>query len=259
MSFNDFMILKDKDYAIMKQNYNQILEHETNDLKEIYSKMIEQKKSLEKINMDGRYDRVIEKINNNIFEMESLISTNTSNLIYSPKNEIFPQTRNLWSQQNNLPNSNEGAISPIRSEREIEYHNNQSNIDSNIPNQNPTTPPITEGDPIPPTNRANISKRNSPMQSPSVPNFFKSFALNWKKQKKSILQDIEDNAPKNKFHNIHSLHNSCEPRNILIGSQIDIIRLLLLYMALRPNCRYISRIASMTNDQFDILLNIQER
>jgi len=37
MNFNDFITPSDNDYKIMKQNYDRILENETNDLQEIYN------------------------------------------------------------------------------------------------------------------------------------------------------------------------------------------------------------------------------
>ena len=53
-------------------------------------------------------------------------------------------------------------------------------------------------------------------------------------------------------------HNHCDPRNEIRHHQIDIIRLFLLYLMLRPNCKYMSRVAQIANDQFDILLMVMD-
>ena len=235
MAFNDFITLSDKDYAIMKQNYDKILENENSDLQEILNKMIEQKNNIEKANMDGRYDSILSKINVNIEELNRLISNNNSNILYKSKSAEIPNIKGL------ITDSTGTAITPYRSKQEMENHANMSlpNLSNNNQNNEQSTlPPI----------RQNSSKRNSPMQGSFISNIIKQFSL----KKKDNIE-----YPKNKFHNIVTLHKKCEPHNYLLGSQIDIIRLLLLYLTLRPNCKYLSRIANIANEQFDIYLSIE--
>ena len=242
MSFNDFIMLKDNDYAVMKQKYDKILENERNDLQEILNKMVEQKGNLEKVNMDGRYDGVISKIRGNIDELSHLIDNNNSNILYKSKVAEIPHVKGL------IVDSSGTAITPYRGKMEMEQHANMST---------PTVPNLNNGnidnEQTPTPIRQNTNKRNSPMQGSFVSNLIKQFHLNWKKTK------VKSNTlePKNRFHNIVSLHKKCEPHNMILGSQIDIIRLLLLYLTLRPNCKYLSRLATITNDQFDIYLNIE--
>ena len=270
MSFNDFITLSDRDYQIMKQNYDRILESETTDLIDIYNKMLEQKSNLLKFNADSRYDSIIDKLNSNITELSNIISNNNSNILYSPKSQEIPQIRGLFGH-NVHTTQEDGAISPVRSREEIERHNtylNRDSISPNLPNNNISLPEQNTSTPSPalpnddnnmrvPGNRpATTTKRNSPMQSSFVSNLIRQFNLNWKKPKKQLI--IADNH-RNRFHNVGVLHKkNCEPHNMLMGSQIDIIRLLLLYLALRPNCKYLSRIATITNDQFETLLALEE-
>lgn len=47
----------------------------------------------------------------------------------------------------------------------------------------------------------------------------------------------------------------CNTDYIIKHNQIDIIRLFLLFMMLRPNCRHLSVISTVANTQFDILLS----
>ena len=237
MSFNDFITLNDKDYQIMQDKYNQILVAETEDLREIHTKMVEQKSALSQMNADGRYDDVLNKMTENIGELQSLISNNNSNIYYNAKAPEFPQPRRASVLA--IPDGT--AISPVRSEKEMAEHGHAS---SNLP-------PVNETAPTPP--RQMTRKRNSPMPSTRIASFIQSLLG---KRKKNIDMNIHADNPQNRFHNIELMQH-CHPRNRIESSQIDIIRLLLLYMALRPNCRYISRLAHIASDQFNVLINLQ--
>lgn len=48
----------------------------------------------------------------------------------------------------------------------------------------------------------------------------------------------------------------CNDHDRICNNQIDIVRLLLLYLALRPNSKYICRVSNIAMDQFDIMTNI---
>ena len=50
-----------------------------------------------------------------------------------------------------------------------------------------------------------------------------------------------------------NMSHGCKPHDIILSDQCDIVRMILLYMMLRPNCRYISRLCNVANDQFEIL------
>ena len=121
MSFNDFLTPNTQEFEIMKQSYDRILERETNDLKEIHNKMIEQRANLIGHNIDSRYDSIIDKLSSNIAELDSIISTNNSNILY--KSPILPQISKPHSLISRLQNDST-AISPIRSHNEIMRYNN---------------------------------------------------------------------------------------------------------------------------------------
>ena len=93
------------------------------------------------------------------------------------------------------------------------------------------------------------SRRGRPMQSFSLANIIKKFALNQKKEDRNLYP-----LKQNKYHVIIS--NTCRTLKSLQTNQIDIIRLLLLYLTLRPNCKYTSILSTIANDQFDIFLEL---
>lgn len=54
----------------------------------------------------------------------------------------------------------------------------------------------------------------------------------------------------------HDKYDECDFSLVCKNNQIDIIRLFLLYMMLRPTCKYLPTITTIANDQFDILLQL---
>jgi len=182
--------------------------------------------------------------------LSQIIANNNSNILY--KSPLLPLSRGNNKHPLKICQIDNEAISPIRSKEEIEAHENFSNPPSN--NQPNNDVGLRPSPAIPNNIPTTTNKRNSPMQSNLISNLIKQFNLNWKRAKKQV---ISDDFHRNRFHNIGVMHKKCEPSDIIIGSQIDIIRLLLLYIALRPNCKYLSRIANITNEQFEALLIMQ--
>ena len=301
MNYQDFCTLSEKEYAIMKQNYDTLILNETADLQEILQKMIEQRENLSNLNDNGRYNDILQKLDENIKDLESLIVVNKSNISSKDLLSKLPYLKGL-KKAKKLDEPQ--AISPIRSNDEINRHNEMSgamdnsrnspisempNNTGNMPTETPTNPPITNtpsnNDAISPilsdennmpTNEApmqnesvpnttptqNTNKRNSPMQSNPISNFIKQFNVNISKMfggnffQPYTYPDLERPFERRERHRDFREH--CDPRNEIKHHQIDIIRLFLLYLMLRPNCKYMSRVAQIANDQFDILLMVME-
>ena len=345
MNYQDFCTLSEKEYAIMKQNYDTLILNETADLQEILQKMIEQRGNLSALNDNGKYNDILRKLDENIKDLENLVAVNKSKISSKDLLSKLPYLKRLKKAKKL---DTDGAISPIRSNEEIRRHNEMAGVQPNTPEPNAQTPmdngailpnlsgenslpnmdnsgnlPFTElpnnfdfdagNTPTetptnPPTNMPtnentnmadetpiqnrnipsttpaqNTNKRNSPMQSNPISNFIKQFNVNISKmfgvsrtkgaQKKDTSpKKCEVNNP-NFFQPYtypdldspigyrdrrweHREH--CDPRNEIKHHQIDIIRLFLLYLMLRPNCKYMSRVAQIANDQFDILLMVME-
>ena len=343
MNYQDFCTLSEKEYAIMKQNYDTLILNETADLQEILQKMIEQRENLSNLNDNGRYNDILQKLNENIKDLESLIVVNKSNISSKDLLSKLPYLKGL-KKAKKLDETH--AFSPIRSNDEINRHNemsgaqpstplspnqtplnnnaispilsDESNVPSidnsgntpvteipindigNMPTETPANPPIANT----PSNETNMpiaeepmqngsvpnatpaqntNKRNSPMQSNPISNFIKQFNVNISKMfggNKTKGSQKKDTSPKkcetdnqNFFQPYtypdlerpidprdrhRDFHNHCDPRNEIKHHQIDIIRLFLLYLMLRPNCKYMSRVAQIANDQFDILLMVMD-
>ena len=235
MRFNDYVTLSDQDYQRIRTNYDKILAEETRDLEDIVKKMQSQKETLHNNNSNNRYDQIIQKLDQNIAELSTIIINNSSNL----KSSQIPQIKGFFD--NSYPNE-EIAQSPIRSKWEIEQHNNTNNI---MPIKDNTSNPAKT------PNRSNLInnlKRNSPMQSNFFASIFKKFNLSNKQSAKTI------DPINNRFHNI--VATNCNDHSSIIYNQEEIVRLLLLYMLLRPNCRYIHRLSSITLDQFSAYSNL---
>ena len=304
MKYDDYARLSDENYKIMKQSYENVITEETADLQEILEKLIKQRKTLHSNNSDNKYDEMLEKLDNNIADLNSLISGNLSQV--ASKNSAFiPNYYGLRSKKLDLGND---AISPIRSHQEMLAHgdttptqpstpsdNNQNgNSDSNVPQNGTTTP--------------NTPKRNSPMQGSALSNIIKQLNVganrilgcnrkqrtinsnnlasqntqvssqnHYNKTTKNPNNSQSQIRPSNlsemnnifmpypmtppKYDYMHrpphhprpNMSHGCKPHDIILSDQCDIVRMILLYMMLRPNCRYISRLCNVANDQFEIL------
>ena len=304
MKYDDYARLSDENYKIMKQSYENVITEETADLQEILEKLIKQRKTLHSNNSDNKYDEMLEKLDNNIADLNSLISGNLSQV--ASKNSAFiPNYYGLRSKKLDLGND---AISPIRSHKEMLSHgdivptqpstpsdNNQNgNSDSNVPQNGTTTP--------------NTPKRNSPMQGSALSNIIKQLnvganrILGCNRKQRTInsnnlaSQNTQVSSQKHynkttqnpnnsqsqirpsnlsemnnifmpypmtppKYDYMHrpphhprpNMSHGCKPHDIILSDQCDIVRMILLYMMLRPNCRYISRLCNVANDQFEIL------
>ena len=321
MKYNDYIEPSERDYKLMKQNYDELINNETADLEEILNKMQNQWNNLKADNVDGKYDEILDKLQGNIDELSGIIENNKSNIF---GNNITPNIPiPLRPKLKKL--DTDTAISPIRSWDEMSAHspsqtlpNTDTNLDDiiNIPsdpigdiispspalpndtnspsispapsspispslpnmnddNQAPNTNTPTKPTPTTPIqndnaqNSTNTLKRNSPMQSNALFTTFKRFNVNlnrifrhsYKSQKRtqnnSIYKDKKCTLyTQNRYH--HSYRpDACLPPVIFYDNQIDIIRLMLLYLMLRPNCKYMSRIAKLTNEQFDILIGLK--
>lgn len=195
--------------------------------------------------------------------------TNSPSISPTPSSPISP----------NLPNSNDNANQAPNNNTPSEDNNNAkdnltpedtNNSNSNMPTEPTPTTPIQNDNA---QNGTNTLKRNSPMQSNALFTTIKRFNVtlsrlfnNTSKSRKNSATSTQNNinyvAPQSTLYSQNRYHheintNPCLPPIIFYDNQVDIIRLMLLYLMLRPNCKYMSRIAKLTNEQFDILLELK--
>lgn len=304
MKYDDYARLSEENYKIMKQSYENVITAETADLQEILEKLIKQRETLRSNNSDNKYDDMLEKLDNNINDLNSLISGNLSQV--ASKNSAFiPNYYGLRSKKLDL---SDGAISPIRSHQEMLAHGDTTPTQPSTPSDNTQNGNLNNNVPQNGTTTPNTPKRNSPMQGSALSNIIKQLnvganrILGCNRNKKAVgsnnlafqstqisSQNRYNKNTKNPSNsqsqirpsNLGEMNNifmpypmmppgndfshkpphrpkpdmphGCEPHDIILSDQCDIVRMILLYMMLRPNCRYISRLCNVANDQFEIL------
>ena len=344
MKFDDYKILSDRDYNIMKQNYDTLIQSETNDLSEILDKLYKQRQNLIDLNQNHKFDDMLEKIDSNISDIEGIIGSNQK-IANTKQSYQIPQ---YWGLKKFAKQDiNDGAIHPVQSREQMIAHGDAvapNTPPKNIPNQetrnpiednlplfpntpqtpsNIITPPnksdnanrnngfsdflenenennLTPATPQPPLDNTqtpnmdvtqpnneeqsdtnlpsqNTTKRNSPMQGSALSNIIKQLNVGAGRLlgKKCTRHGMQNKVKEEGFYELsggffpyptnplypplhkHKKHpnlkDGCEPNDIILSNQCDILRLILLYMMLRPNCRYISRLSSIACDQFEIL------
>jgi len=201
------------------------------------------------------------------------IPNNSNADIANPENDI---------NQPNIPNNDDF------SNNNTEFVDNNDDTNNSTPNQdenlgdniinNPTTidAPNNNGLPLdlvnnsdslvsPPTSKTRTNNfRSRPLRSNFFANLAQKLNLNLfnnfnklSTKKEYNVDSLSTQPPQNnRFHNVEILHFDCNHHEYLRSNQIDIIRLLILYLTICPTCRYHSLIAEITNCQFDIFLSL---
>lgn len=282
MKFDDYKILSDRDYTIMKQNYDTLIQSETNDLSEILDKLYKQRQNLIDLNQNHKFDDMLEKIDNNISDIEGIIGSNQK--IASTKQSC--EIPHYWGlkkpSKQDINSDNTKGNNSFSDFLDNEYKNNpiptptQPPQDNNLAPNIDITPPNNNEQPETNLPAQNTTKRNSPMQGSALSNIIKQLnvgagRLLGKKHTHNATIKVDkegfgdltggffpypvppDFPPHHKNKKRPNLGDGCEPHDIALSNQCDIVRLILLYMMLRPNCRYISRLSSVACDQFEIL------
>ncbi|MBQ7351356.1 MAG: hypothetical protein IJW59_00605 [Clostridia bacterium] len=276
MTYNDYQITDEKSREIIRQKFDEKEGEELSDLRDILEKMHEQKKFLQTQDLSDNKNIAINILEKNIAELDSIIRKNTNKTssfidkIHKSALGQFSQTQpaknpNVWGK---IPHSNEIArhtpvLTPNPQNPPVPQEPSSPNNDIPLPQNSSDSVVSPPNNSIPSRN----SSRRNPHQGNILSAFAKAFAINSRaffsrKPKvnfnpKSNLysgkNEIVVDSFRNRFHRITSQAHTCSPRKTAINNQIDLIRLLLLFIALRPHCRYCARISSITSNQFDVL------
>lgn len=219
MKFNDYKLINDKESIALNNTYSKIVKQEVDDLNEILEKMYKQRDILEKESSKELVVPILKKLNEDIHKLEEIVHNNS----YS---KVFDTTYSLSipSSHKKVRKLDEERLSPYRSIEENEGYLN--------------TPIRTR------------QQRGRPLQSLGVINLFKNFGI----KKNPLNNEVFDNRLR--YHTV--ITTTCHPHKQIVNNQIDIVRLLLLYMLLRPTCKYMPIIASITNNQFESYVNLSE-
>lgn len=283
--YNDFQLADNLSAKAMHQKFDSIQGIETQDIREIYEKLTEQRDFLNKSNPNGKYDKIITKIDESIAEMGGILSKTTSSTPTFKASSLgsLSAQKKSFCLNSSIPNASNGAYGRIPYEEELSAHidspanNTSQNPKESIPHSDTTTST---------PQRANTYKRNSPMQGSIISRLAQSLFIG----KSKSPSNTQTRYPNNRFHNTppdkstiqHTYMEDdfaeydgfdinkppyqqypqkpfspaqprCKPHEKCITNQMEILRLMLLFMALRPTCRYLPRICRVANTQLDIL------
>lgn len=223
MKFNDYKIVNEKESELLKTHYQKILSEEISDLNEILEKMYKQRDIL----TTTSHPKILEKLNADIHKLEDIV--HNFNYHKTPQNTYTLSIPNEYRKVTKLDDS---RLSPYRSTVE----NSRSTLKT-------------------------TNKRHCPKQSPSIFNILNRFKVKKEtlpRENRLRFHTIVDDSTYNNiiYNNIninddHRTRHDCPPEKEVMHNQIDIVRLLLLYMLLRPTCKHMSIIASITSSEFD--------
>lgn len=341
--YNDYQLADNLSAKAMRQKFDTIQSLESNDIREMHEKIRQQRDFLQSNNIGGKYDKIITKMNESLYEMSNIWQRTQSAHTPSKASNLRDFLRNQGAKnqgkssqlsnadistqlddnapqnQESEPNSEQnqingdGTIPPSQDTNNDNTSNrlNDSNDEGGEPQNSDTEAPNT-GE-IPPqnsdsqnvtnANARNTYKRNFPLPGSILYRLSQSLFVNTRQQhlndkqsgKSSNTSDMHKSGRTNKglSHNpaTHTKparsrayppyfgvtppynnfqpdgnkypfappHDSpfederCDPREKCITNQLDILRMMLLFMALRPNCRYLPRICRIASTQLDIL------
>lgn len=246
MKYQDNPHLTDKEYSILKANYEKTQAQESEDLIELLHKMQEQLETLTSSNVDGKYDEIISKLSGSISDLEKLINTNHSQFLHkikkfgAPPNTFSSKSPSLQSYShphapNQIPNPweapnsynlhkledgdnpNENTQNEDLSNSKKSPENSENKVD-NTPSNNDTSDDLSSdngnNDVDSNNNESNLdrpqnkNKRNSPQQINPIFNALKSLNVNLNN---SLNRLFGKNSSK-KNQNVHTSHKPMPPQ-----------------------------------------------
>ena len=270
--------MSDNTYIKCQSAYSKLSANTLHDLGEILEKLECQKKAIMSANLENNSTQIIDSINDSISSLKSIInatnySTRSARNLATNIAEPQPYTysENRADSISNFMESNSTQNTPKLADPNSNSKPNKSSAEL----ENTPVP----SDNIPPSNtkekKANIFSRGCPQQGSIITRLLSQLQINKgisTTQAKTVNTDflqhsahsihsaIINNKSSTLYypkHNIpepcHHTHPLCTPEKDILSRQIDIVRLLILYLQLRPHYPYCYRICSIANTQFDIL------
>ena len=267
MTYNDFKLIGEREAKLMQQSHSEIELQELSDLREIREKLIEQRDHL-KLNKNYGINNILDTMDKNINTIDKLINTA---LLHkkTPKYSLnLGRIQNIDNPQvyGKIPSHNEmmRMESYNTTNNNIPMENNTNNI---TPNENiipPTPNNAVNNPPSAPTQRdgrRTTNNRSFPMQGSILSSITKAISMKFSHKSKHLEIPLDEYH--NRFHNVSALdypynHHNCDPSEKCITRQVDLLRLLVLFITLQPHCRHVRPICGVLNDQFDVFLKIMK-
>lgn len=271
--YNDFQLTDNLSAKAMRQKFQAIQGLEAQDIGEIAEKLHEQREYLASKNEGQKYDKIITKIDESLIELDGILrhsnieKTNlkATNLMNFLTHRGGP-SRALESTENDTqtkPNGDGSNIINNDENSDISGGLEEPNSDNNEGTEDPGNTnnglegevPQQDGDKYTNTNNANPQntyKRNFPMPGSILYRLTQSLFV--KRHSQQVKSNMRPNMPPwNPPHFPPFENEMCDPREKCVTNQLDILRMMLLFMTLRPNCRYMPRICRIASTQLDIL------
>lgn len=269
--YNDFQLTDNLSAKAMRQKFQSIQGLDNKDIAEIYEKLAEQREFLATNNQGGEYDKIITKIDESLSELSGILDkTNEEKHTYKASNlqsflarQQVP-SRTLDKDNNTPPDStnNEGVIAPNNDENLTtppteDNSNNSSKVDNDVNNIDSSETPQQNATPPQNSNKGSQNvqsthKRNFPMPGSILYRLSQSLFMKTREEKNTLHSTNHRDFGRPPYPP-HPHEPQCDPREKCVTNQLDILRLMLLFMTLRPNCRYLPRFCRIASTQLDIL------
>ena len=279
--YNDNQLIDSTHSQMASREYQKTTASSTQDLLELYDKMVTQRQYIADNNTDHSLDNILETTDRHISMLRTIIPTThtmqaetipyphyrpyinnggTAPYIPLPNNSTNTTRPNADNLLPNIDNNPTPPLSPDNRPNNTApnpFNNNNIGNDNNSNNSN--IPPNNDmgNSAIPPTTQPRRTTRNSPLQSGILSNIVKSFF-----RRKVASQPIVADEYRNRFHNgIQSVtpptHTTtaqrCDPCRKIVTNECNILRLILLYITLHPHCNRIQLLSTIAEERVQIL------
>lgn len=233
--YNDYQIISDKDSQNMRREYQTVRTMEVNDLQDIFNRMTEQKDNIYRNNSDGKMNNILEIFSRNLNDLSQIIhNTNTlkaQNFKSSNKQTIFSKlTKSLFARAKQM-NASFPQNKFHNTIKEKPYQNRFHNTISTVTQQN--------------FEHCYECDCNDYFNNPKYNDYSRPQHNNYCDFCNEKKWDFES----------HPRHE-CDSDKKMITMQIDLLRLMILFISLRPKCPYLSKICSIADNQFSVLLSL---
>lgn len=271
--YNDYQLADNLSAKAMRQKFQSLQGLEGKDIAEIYQKLTEQRGFLKENNQSHEYDKIITKIDESLIELDEILkhenmekpaykAGNLMGFLERQKHKSRALEMDDSTTENGDTSPNDNATKPQstykrnfpmpgsilyrlsqslfvnrhsqQSKKEHAHLQNHSNTYSNLAETNThgNTRQHTNNFPHPPIHD------NPPCDMPCNPQY-----------PNARPHDPRRTPPMHEW----AYDSHCDPREKCVTNQLDILRLMLLFMTLRPTCRYLPRMCRIATTQLDIL------
>ena len=258
--YNDYSLANDQDYNSMKKAYTLSENLDIGDINEILNKMREQHHLLEAENSKHKYDEIIKILLGDIDEIERIVNTTIRASKVSSKNASNHKI-NGHLHLNSTKNKHYSTI--------LTNNSMSSNLNTNKLNNYPQRGTLF--------NRISrriyrninsISNRFRCGCNPKFNNSQNNYSDTYLNKSPNQYNNLDRSTPSpffaspdNSRYSIDldsglNIASHCDSRRKMQTNQLDILRLLLLYMALRPNNHYCPILCEISLHQHSILMSL---